>query len=63
MPWGPSVGPDQTEGKEGEAENTYALQQWLEEVYFDEGKKADLNRDDIHQVGRACEKDVMARAF
>ncbi|KAK4129914.1 kinase-like protein [Trichocladium antarcticum] len=37
-------------------EDTYTLQGWLEEVYFDDCKHSDFTRDDIAKVGKLIER-------
>lgn len=32
-------------------DDNYTLQEWLEEVYFDDAKKAEFTREDIAKVG------------
>lgn len=32
--------------------DNYTLQEWLEEVYFDNNKKAEFTREDIAKVGK-----------
>lgn len=47
-----SSGPEARDGeKNEEATDSQTLQQWLEEVYFNEDKKAELNREDVRKVG------------
>lgn len=49
-------GSDQTRGEHEQAVGTHALQQWLEEVYFEEGKKEKLGLEDIRKVGELVRK-------
>ncbi|KPM42257.1 hypothetical protein AK830_g4292 [Neonectria ditissima] len=51
-----SVGSSQTEDEEDKTASTHALQQWLEEVYFDEGKKAELSPEDVRKLGELVTK-------
>lgn len=37
-------------------EDSYTLQGWLEEVYFDDCKHSDFTRDDIAKVGKLIER-------
>jgi hypothetical protein len=55
---GPSEGSNQAGGEQDATEDTQqALQRWLEEVYFDNGKKeAELSLDDIREVGELIRK-------
>lgn len=55
---GPSAAPDQARGGEEAAENICTLQEWLEEVYFDEDKISELSSEDIRTVGRLVKKMI-----
>lgn len=42
---------DQTQGEEEHSKRRHAVQQWIEEVYFDKNKKQELSSDDIRKFG------------
>lgn len=52
----PTVESNQVGGEEEETASTQALQQWLEEVYLDGGKKAELSLADVRKVGELVRK-------
>ncbi|KAI0867389.1 kinase-like domain-containing protein [Hypoxylon argillaceum] len=52
----PSVGSGQTGDEHGKTASTNALQQWLEEVYFDENKRAELSPEDVRELGKVIRK-------
>ena len=39
-----------------EEEDSYTLQGWLEEVYFDDYKHSDFTREDVSKVGKLIER-------
>ena len=47
---------DAMQSAEARGEPGQTLQEWLEEVYFDEEKKSDFTREDILQVGELVGK-------
>ncbi|KAI0140538.1 kinase-like domain-containing protein [Xylariaceae sp. FL1272] len=49
---GPLVDPGQREDEHGKTASTNALQEWLEEVYFDEEKRAQLSAEDVREIGK-----------
>lgn len=51
-----SVGSGQTESEEDKTASNDMLQQWLEEVYFDEDKKAELSPEDVCKLGELVRK-------
>lgn len=51
-----SEGSDQVRGEREQAVGTLALQHWLEEIYFEEGKKNELSLEDIRKVGELVSK-------